>query len=405
MFGIMQMTIKRQQYLDRLVREKDDIKFVKVITGIRRCGKSTLMEQYADYLVSSGIDKKDIFHIDLDLYDNKNLLAADPLHSFLKANLLGRRTYLLIDEIQKVEEWEAVIRSAMSEFDVDIYITGSNAYMLSSELATLLSGRSIEIKMLPLSFQEFVEHNGYDRSSVGEEQLAEYLLRGAFPLIDHDDSQETIRYKLEGVYNTVVVKDIINRRKSSVRNGSLLDRLSKYIFSTCGSPVSSSSIAKHLGHSDDTTIDNYLRLLEEAFIIYRAERYDLKGKKILESIRKYYCADTGMRNVMLGAAGTDTGHLLENVVYLELIRRGFNVYVGVSGDKEVDFVARNGSETRYYQVTQSMASPDVAEREVRALSSIKDNHPKTILSMDKIIVGGYDGIGHLNIIDFLMGRE
>lgn len=399
------MTIARQQYIDRLTAEKDDIKFVKVITGIRRCGKSTLMNQYADILISMGVDKKDIFHIDLDLYENKDLLTADSLHVFLKANLQGRRTYLLVDEIQKIDGWETVIRSAMSEFDVDIYITGSNAYMLSSELATLLSGRSIEIKMLPLSFYEYIEHNKYVHDDVGEEQLVEFLLRGSFPMIDHDDSQETVRYKLEGVYNTVVVKDIINRKKGSVRNGPLLERLTKYVFSTCGSPVSSSSIAKRLGHSDETTVDNYLSLLEEAFIIYRADRYDLKGKKILDNICKYYCADTGMRNIILGTAGTDTGHLLENVVYLELLRRGFNVYVGVNGEKEVDFVTKKGTETRYYQVTQSMASPDVAEREVRNLLSIKDNHPKTVLSMDRFIIGGYEGIRHLNIIDFLLGKE
>ena len=398
------MTIIRQQYLDRLIREKDDTKFVKVITGIRRCGKSTLMDQYADYLMSLNIDKNDIFHIDLDLYENRGLLTADLLHAFLKENLQGRRTYLLIDEIQKIDEWEAVIRSAMSEFDTDIYLTGSNAYMLSSELSTLLSGRCIEMMMLPLSFSEYAELNGRDKENIGEELLAECLLRGSFPVIDPDDEPETVRYKLEGVYNTVIVKDIINRKKDSVRNGPLLDRLTRYIFSICGSPVSTASVAKQVGHKDNTTIDSYLNLLREAFIIYRADRYDLKGKKILENICKYYCADTGMRNVVLGTGGTDTGHLLENIVYLELLRRGFEVFVGVNGEKEVDFIAKKGSEIQYYQVTQSMATPDVAEREVRTLLSINDNHPKTILSLDKLIIGGYDGIRHLNIIDFLLGR-
>ncbi|MCL1979175.1 MAG: ATP-binding protein [Methanomassiliicoccaceae archaeon] len=399
------MAVIRQQYLDRLIEEKDDTKFIKVITGIRRCGKSTLMNQYADYLISSGINKNDVFHIDLDLYENRELLTADSLHDFLKANLPGRRTYLLIDEIQKIDGWEAVMRSAMSEFDTDIYLTGSNAYMLSSELATLLSGRCIEIMMLPLSFSEFIELNGYDKNKAGEEHLTEYLLRGSFPLIDRDDSQETIRYKLEGVYNTVVVKDIINRKKGSLRNGPLLDRLARFVFSSCGSPVSPSSIAKQLGHKEDTTIDSYLKLLEEAFIFYRADRYDLKGKRILQNISKYYCTDTGMRNVVLGTSGDDTGHLLENIVFLELLRRGFDVYVGVRGDNEIDFVAKNGSEVRYYQVTQSMASPEVREREIRTLLSFKDNHPKTILSLDRLIVGDYKGIKHLNIIDFLLGKE
>ncbi|MDR1690524.1 MAG: ATP-binding protein [Candidatus Methanoplasma sp.] len=397
--------ILRKQYLDTLIRLKDNTKFIKIITGIRRCGKSTLMLQFADYLKSAGINENDIFHIDLELYNNRDLLSADSLHEFLESNLTGRRTYLMIDEIQKINGWESVIRSAMSEFDTDIYITGSNAYMLSSELATLLSGRCVEVKMLPLSFSEFIELNGYSRDDVGESELMLYLSRGSFPMISKEDSQESITDYLEGVYNTVIMKDIITRKKDSVRNGPLLERLVKYLFSTCGSPVSPFSISRQLGYKDSNTVDSYLRMLEETFIVYRAERYDLKGKKILMNVCKYYCTDTGMRNAVLGAAGTDIGHLLENIVYLELLRRGFKVYVGVNGDKEIDFVAKRASETRYYQVTQSMASPDVEEREVSSLLSFKDNYPKTILSLDRFIIGGYSGIEHVNIIDFLLGKD
>jgi predicted AAA+ superfamily ATPase len=399
------MIIKRERYLNRLIKEKDDTKFVKIITGIRRCGKSTLMRQYADHLRSIGVENEDIFHIDLELYDKRHLLSTDALHGYLKQALRGRRTYLMIDEIQKIEGWESVIRSAMSEFDTDIYLTGSNAYMLSSELATLLSGRCIEVRMLPFSFSEFIEFNGYDRKGINEGHLSAYMIRGSFPLIDSDDDPETVRTKLEGIYNTIVMKDIINRKKDTVRNGPLLDRLVRFVFSTCGSPVSPHSISKQPGFTDSNTVDQYLRLLEEAFIVHRLDRYDLKGKRIFQNTCKYYCADTGMRGALLGTSGTDTGHLLENIVFLELLRRGFEVYAGMSGDHEIEFVAKKGSEIRYYQVTESMAAENVRERELRPLLSLKDNYPKTVISTDRLILGDHRGIGHLNVIDFLLGKD
>ncbi|MDR3283475.1 MAG: ATP-binding protein [Candidatus Methanoplasma sp.] len=394
-----------RSYLQKLISKKDSTDIIKIVTGVRRCGKSTLLKQYSEYLTSSGVSADDIFYVNLELHGNSRLRDSDAFYSFLRKNLIGRRTYLMVDEVQLMDGWEAAVNSALAEFDADIYLTGSNAYMLSTELSTLISGRYVEIGMLPLSFAEFLDLNGIDPEKADDGHLALYVSRGSMPSILPSDTDVDVRDKLEGIYNTVVAKDIIFRKKDSMRNGPVLERLVRFIFSTCGSMVSPNSISKELGYSESKTVDSYLSMLEEALIVYRADRYDLVGKKMLHSVCKYYCVDTGMRNAVLSTHGADLGRMLENVVYLELRRRGYSVSVGVMHNGvEVDFVAVRGGDTAYFQVTLSMADERVRERELRSLAAIRDNHPKTVLSADRLIVGGYDGIEHKNVIDFLLDR-
>lgn len=396
--------ILRRQYLRLLLNKKDSVDIVKVITGMRRCGKSTLLRQYRDCLVSDGIDPGDIIYLEFDGLVDDDFLDAKKLFGYLKRETEGRRTYLLLDEIQNVDRWELLLRSLMKECDTDICITGSNAHMLSSELATSLSGRAVEISMLPLSFGEYLELNGvtdgYDR------QLTTYIQRGAMPILSNAYSDRDANDILEGIYNTVIVNDIVNRGKDTVRNGPALERLVRFLFSACGSIVSPNSISKQLGYRESKTVDYYLGLLEEAFIVYRADRYDLKGNRIFQNLCKYYCTDTGMRNAVLKSKkGTDIGHLLENVVYLELRRRGYRVFVGIMGKTEVDFVAENESGRLYFQVTESMLSGDVRERELRPLKLIRDNYPKAVISADTVNIGDFDGIRHINVVDFLLGKD
>lgn len=397
--------ILRKNYLNRLIEAKDT-EFIKVITGVRRSGKSTLLLMFKDYLLNNGINEKNIIYINFEsaLYDE--IKDYKDLYNYIKNNKSKDINYILLDEVQNVEKWEKAVNSINIDFNADIYITGSNAYLLSSELATLLSGRYIEIKMYPLSFKEFLEFNNYDKLDI-EDKFNEYLKYGGLPAITHiKDKNNLVMTYLNDIYNTIVKKDIIER--NNIKDIALLENIIKYVASNIGSTISANKISDYLNSnkvvekSNHQTIDNYLKMLENAFIVYKADRSDIKSKSILKTLAKYYLSDMGIRNIILGFRNIDEGHLLENVVYLELLRRGYKVNIGKTLDYEVDFVAENVDTIKYYQVSQTIKDEKVREREIRSLESITDNYEKTILTMDKTINKDYNGIKVVNIIDFLL---
>lgn len=386
----------REDYLKKLNDFRDDTRFVKIITGVRRCGKSTLLHQFQDSLIKSGVTLDNIITINFESLNFENILDYRQLYDYIIGKIGSERAYLLLDEIQRVNSWEKVINSLMIDCDVDIYITGSNAYLLSSELSTYLSGRYIELKMTPFSFKEFIKFNKFEDM---EAALNNYIKLGGFPLVDPSDPDEKNQNILLGIYSTIVYNDII--QKNSIRDAALLENIVRFILSNSGNPTTSLSIANYL-NENSKTIDNYLKMLEESFIIYRCERYDLKGKKLLKTAAKYYAVDTGLKNALVNFMNEDLGRNIENIVFLELCRRGYSVSVGKYGDYEVDFTAKKGSEIKHYQVTTSMLPEDVKNRELRSLNSLKDNYEKIIISLDKIRQNSYDGIRSQYLIDFLL---
>ena len=397
--------IIREKYLNTLIDAKDT-EFIKVITGVRRSGKSTLLLMYKEYLLNNNISEDRIIHINFESAKYDYIKDYKNLYEEIKNKISKEKTYILLDEVQNVNEWERAVNSLNVDFNVDIYITGSNAYLLSSELATLLSGRYIEIKMYPLSFKEFLKFNDYDINNI-EQKFYEYLKYGGLPAITQiKDKDNLVIAYLNDIYNTIVKKDIIER--NNIKDISLLENIVKYVSANIGSQISANKISDSLNSnkivekSNHLTIDNYLKMLENAFIVYKADRSDIRSKALLKTLGKYYIADTGLRNIILGFRNIDEGHLLENVVYLELLRRGYKISIGKTLDYEVDFVAENPNEIKYYQVTQSIKEDSVRERELRSLESIQDNYEKTILTMDININKDYNGIKVKNIIDFLL---
>ena len=395
----------RENYLNTLIDAKDT-EFIKVITGVRRSGKSTLLLMYKEYLINNNIAENRIIHINFESAMYDYIRNYKDLYEEIKNKLSKEKTYILLDEVQNVNEWEKAINSLNVDFNVDIYITGSNAYLLSSELATLLSGRYIEIKMYPLSFKEYLKFNNYDISNI-EEKFYEYLKYGGLPAITQiKDKNNLVMAYLNDIYNAIVKKDIIER--NTIKDIALLENIVKYVSSNIGSSISANKISDYLNSnkivekSNHLTVDNYLKMLENAFIVYKADRSDIRSKALLKTLGKYYIADTGLRNIILGFRNIDEGHLLENVVYLELLRRGYRVNIGKTLDYEVDFIAENPNEIKYYQVTQSLKESSVLERELRSLESIQDNYEKIILTMDRTINKDYNGIKVINIIDFLL---
>lgn len=397
--------IIREKYLNKIISAKDT-EFIKVITGVRRSGKSTLMLMFKEYLLNNGINEANIIHINFESAMYDDIKNYKDLYKYVKENMKKGKMYLLLDEVQNVDSWEKAINSFKIDFDIDIYITGSNAYLLSSELSTLLSGRYIEIKMYPLSFKEYLIFNNYSKENI-EEKFNEYLKYGGLPAITLiKDNNELVLSYLNDIYNTIVKKDIIDR--NNIKDIALLENIIKYLANNIGSSVSASKISDYLNSnkivakSNHQTIDNYLNMLEKSFIMYKADRTDIKSKSLLKTLGKYYIADSGIRNIILGFRNIDEGHLLENIVYLELLRRGYRVNIGKSNDYEVDFVAENPNEIKYYQVTRSLVNDDVKTRELRSLENIEDNYEKIILTMDKSINNDYNGIKIINIIDFLL---
>lgn len=393
--------VQRKQYLDKLIKTKDK-QIIKVVTGVRRCGKSTLLLQFQNYLKTCGVDNSQIIAINFEDMNYSHLLDAAALHSHVTQMLVpGKMTYLFLDEIQNVPDFQKAVDSLFIRENIDIYITGSNAYMLSGELATLLSGRYIEIQMLPLSFAEYYELAGGDRRDAWNN----YFHNGGFPYtVQLEDNQIRSDY-VSGIYNTVLLKDIVARKK--VQDIFLLESVIRFLFDNVGNIVSSKKIADSLTSfgrkTTPVTVENYINALMDSFIIYKATRYDIKGKQHLKSLEKYYLVDVGLRRLLLGDKNTDIGHILENIIYLELLRRGYTVNIGKAGNLEIDFVAQSGGDRIYYQVAASVLDPDTFAREVAPLQKISDHYPKFILSLDEISMG-QDGIKQLNIVDFLLQK-
>ena len=400
------MLIQREEYLNKLIALKDK-KIIKVVTGVRRCGKSKLLEMYRKWLLEQGVEEERIVSINFENLDFEDLTDYKKLHTYLKEHLLkDNMTYIFLDEIQNVEQFPKVVDSLYIKDNVDIYITGSNAHMLSSEIATLLSGRYIQIEMLPLSFKEYMISTGSmnDRGI----KYVDYLQNSSFPYtLELEGQSDEIRSYLEGLYNTIVVKDIINHSKIS--EPMMLKSILKFIFDNIGNPLSSKKIADTMTSSgrriDTRTVEKYLDALTESYIIYQAKRYNIKGKQYLKTLEKYYVVDIGLRLMLCGSKQIDAGRILENIVYLELLRRGYDVYVGKVDEFEVDFVAQNGKGTTYFQVALSVRDEKTLERELRSLRAIKDHYPKILLTMDDDPEVHYDGIRRINARDWLLGLE
>lgn len=397
------MIIQRKQYLEKLISLKDK-KIIKIITGVRRCGKSTLMEMFINYLIENGVDKHNIIFINFEDYDFYELRDPSKLYEYIKKLIdPNKQTYIFLDEIQHVTDFPRIVDALYIKNNIDIYITGSNAYMLSSELATLISGRYIEISMLPLSFSEYVASTG-DKTDLAR-KYREYIENSSFPYaIELKNQPRDVKAYLEGIYNTVVVKDIVSRKK--ITDVIMLENVIRFVFDNIGNKLSIRKIADTLnsdGRKTDTkTIEKYISGLIESFVIYKAYRYNIKGKELLKTLEKYYVVDIGLRYMLLGSRSTDVGHILENIVYLELLRRGYDVYVGKFDDLEIDFVAVNDKKTVYYQVTATVRDWRTLERELRSLNSIQDHYEKIILTLDEDPEADYDGIRRINVLDWLI---
>lgn len=405
--------VQRKEYLEKLIEWKDD-DVIKVVTGIRRCGKSTLLMQYQDYLKSIGIEENQIIAVNFEELEYEELCDYKKLYAYIKDRLVADKiTYIFLDEIQKVPSFEKVVDSLYVKPNIDIYITGSNAYMLSGDLATLLTGRYVEISMLPLSFSEYMQLSDKDKESA----FADYIKYGGLPFVaTMDRTYDKVDTYLEGIYNTVIVKDIEDRQKRQESNSDkrkindipLLKTIAKYLSSVIGSPVSLRGITNYLVSSgrkiSANTVSNYVDALIESFIFYPAERFDIVGKQLLKANKKYYMVDLGIRNHILPRKYYDLGFSVENIVFFELLRRGCKVTIGKYQENEVDFVAEKRGEFTYIQVTADMVSESTFDREMKPLYAIQDNYEKIVLTLDKLTVGNYDGIKVVNVIDWLLNK-
>lgn len=405
--------VQRKEYLEKLIEWKDD-DVIKVVTGIRRCGKSTLLMQYQDYLKSIGIEENQIIAVNFEELEYEELCDYKKLYAYIKDRLVADKiTYIFLDEIQKVPSFEKVVDSLYVKPNIDIYITGSNAYMLSGDLATLLTGRYVEISMLPLSFSEYMQLSDKDKESA----FADYIKYGGLPFVaTMDRTDDKVDTYLEGIYNTVIVKDIEDRQKRQESNSDkrkindipLLKTIAKYLSSVIGSPVSLRGITNYLVSSgrkiSANTVSNYVDALIESFIFYPAERFDIVGKQLLKANKKYYMVDLGIRNHILPRKYYDLGFSVENIVFFELLRRGCKVTIGKYQENEVDFVAEKRGEFTYIQITADMVSESTFDREMKPLYAIQDNYEKIVLTLDKLTVGNYDGIKVVNVIDWLLNK-
>ena len=402
--------IKRDNYLSILKNFKDQ-QIIKVITGIRRCGKSTLLEIFQDYLKENGVEEKQIISINFENADYEELQDRKKLYEYIKERLVKKKkTYVFLDEVQNVPEFEKTVDSLFIDKYVDIYITGSNAYLLSSELATLLTGRYVEIKMLPLSFKEYV--SAFEDKTDISRKFRDYLRYSSFPqaIELYKANPENIDMFLDGIYNTVLIKDVMQRKGITDKN--VLEKVTKYLYDNIGNRTNIKSISDNIEgvekNSSYNTISNYVDSLLDSYLLFKVNRYDIKGKEYLKTQEKYYAADIGLRYYMLGqGSGRDMGHILENVVYLELLRRGYEVYIGKYDELEVDFVAKKPENTIYYQVTlttreDSATHGSVLERELAPLKKINDNYPKYILTLDDDLDADFDGIKKINVLDWLL---
>ena len=398
--------IQRIEYLEELKRWKN-IDVIKVITGIEGCGKSTLFKLFINYLKENNIKDDQIIYINLEdiSYDFKDYKE---LYNYINKKINpNQKYYIFLDEVQNVKFFQKAVDSLYIKKNVDVYITGSNAYLLSGELATLLSGRYIEIKMLPLSFKEYI--TAFDNNNYYQLFL-DYMKNGGMPgsvNISKDSPNDVDKY-LDGIFSTIVYKDIISR--NNITDKLLLESILKFIFDSIGSPISVKKISDTLTSrglsTSNHTVENYLTAFLESFLIYKAERFDVKGKNLLARDYKFYTVDSGLRSYLLGKkSDSDMGHILENIVYLELLRRGYRVYVGKVDDLEIDFVAENRNGLKYYQVALTVRDENVLARELRALEKTKDHYPKTLLTLDMDLESDYNGITKINVIDWLLKEE
>ena len=428
----------RDRYLKKLIGFQDT-EPVKVITGIRRCGKSSLLKLMIRHLRETGVSQEQIVEMNFESHDFRNMTSDEVYHYVNERVVPGKRMYLFFDELQRIDAWEDAVNSFRVDLDCDIYITGSNAYLLSSEYSTYLSGRCVEIKMLPLSFREFLDFHNFEvqetPSALGgtrrrvfdqngerydlREVFDAYLRFGGMPgIADIGLDQEKALSLLEGIYSTVVVRDILEREKRrgqrQITDSALLRKIVLFLADNIGSSVSVSSIGntlmneglledgKRKGTPSTHTVQAYIGALLESYFFYEIKRFDIKGKEYLRTLGKYYIVDIGLRNFLLGFRNRDSGHAIENVVYFELLRRGYDVAIGKIDNQEVDFIATTADEKLYIQVTESMQSEEVRKRELAPLQKIRDNYEKIVLSLEPGLDASYDGIKSLNLVDWLL---
>lgn len=394
--------IERKEYLEKLKKWKDK-DLIKVITGIRRCGKSTLFDIYIDYLKSIGIEDNHIISVNLENPDNE-FDTYKELYKYVKEQIKDKKQYyVFLDEVQKVSDFQKAVDGLYIMKNVDVYITGSNAYLLSGELATLLTGRYIEIKMYPLSFKEYLN---YYKKDADEKMYLNYINRSSFPYALKLEEESEIDDYLDALYNTIIVKDIGLRKKMT--DTTMLRTVARFMFNNIGNCLSIKKIADTLtsdGRSISVhTVESYLESLVESYVFNKVSRFDIKGKQYLQSGEKYYATDVTMRYALLGRRNIDVGHILENIVYLELIRRGYKVYIGKAGEKEIDFVAENKEGFTYFQVAYTTREKATLERELTPLQDINDHYPKYILTMDIDPIADYDGIKKVNVLDWLLEK-
>ena len=428
----------RDRYLKKLIGFQDT-EPVKVITGIRRCGKSSLLKLMIRHLREAGVSQEQIVEMNFESHDFRNMTSDAVYHYVRERAVPGKRMYLFFDELQRIDAWEDAVNSFRVDLDCDIYVTGSNAYLLSSEYSTYLSGRCVEIKMLPLSFREFLDFHNFEvretssalggtRRQVLDQNGERYSLREAFDaymrfggmpgIADIGLDQEKALSLLDGIYSTVVVRDILEREKRrgqrQITDSALLRKIVLFLADNIGSSVSVSSIGntlmneglledgKRKGTPSTHTVQAYIGALLESYFFYEIKRFDIKGKEYLRTLGKYYIVDIGLRNYLLGFRNRDSGHTIENVVYFELLRRGYDVAIGKIDNQEVDFIATTADDKLYIQVTESMQSEDVRKRELSPLQKIRDNYEKLVLSLEPGLDASYDGIKSLNLVDWLL---
>lgn len=395
--------IQRKEYLNTLIDFKDK-HIIKVLTGIRRCGKSTLFILFQNYLLNNGINKEQIISINFEDIDYEELLDYKALYKYIKERLIpNKMNYIFLDEIQNVPNYQKAVDSLFIKNNVDLYLTGSNAYLLSGEIATLLSGRYIEIQMLPLSFKEYVSYFN-DKTDLSR-KYTDYLINSSFPYtLELNGSKKNIREYLGGIYSTVVLKDIIARK--NINDVFMLESIIRFMFDNIGNLCSIKKIADTMTSDGrkitSPTVENYLSALVDSYILYKVRRYDIKGKQYLKTGEKYYIVDIGLRYYLLGTKKVDMGHILENIIYLELLRRGYEIYIGKVGSKEVDFIAINDEGIEYYQVALTVHDEKTLERELYPLNSISDHNPKYLLTLDDDPPTSHNGIKQLNAIDWLL---
>lgn len=395
--------VVRKGYIDLLKSTKDKTDLIKVITGVRRCGKSTLMDQFILYLKEQGVPGSNIMHFDLESIECKDISKGSQIIDLVVSGRAPGMNYIFIDEVQRLDGWEDCLNRLGNEADLDVYVTGSNAFMLSSELRTYLTGREFEVKMLPLSFKEFLELNPADAMNDVGKRFMDYITWGGMPAVDMRSGDRYNRQLLQGIFGDIVFKDITTRLPDKVDTMKLRATAS-FLFSNVGNPTNTSKMAQGAG-VDIKTMDSYLGGFMESYMFYFAQRYDIIGGKLLNSMGKYYAVDTGMRNAVLeNAAGNDISRPVENIVYLELLRRGYTVTVGSYRDKEVDFTAMRGGEIELYQVALTVMDDQTFERERRSLVDMKNGYRKTILTLDNIRRDPGNGVRHLNIIDWLLAE-